>query len=111
MHELVGSGKVQNLSAIQKYLHKLNIIKQEYLEYLKVVATIAGPTMDEKAKKDLMNTIWEIQFGGDKVDEIKETKKAYEDIKKQFRKIVTLGGEEILNTETNKLNTFQEWMN
>lgn len=111
MHQLVGSENVDKLGAVQRYFHKANIIRQEYLDYIKTILPIMYPRLDDMGKKDLMNTIWEIQFGEEKQDTLKQTQKAYEDIKKKFKEIVTLEGEELYGDETNKLNTFKEWMN
>lgn len=68
------------------------------------------PRMDEKGQKEIMNSIWEIQFGEEKEDVLKTSKKAYEDIKAKFKEIITLGGEELYTDEKSKLKTFNEWM-
>lgn len=111
MHQLVGSENIDKLSAIQKYFHKANIIRQEYLDYIKTILPVVYNNLDDVGKKDLMNTIWEIQFGEEKEDNLKQTQKAYEDIKKKFKEIVTLEGEELYGDEIDKLNPFKEWMN
>jgi hypothetical protein len=110
LHQLVGSENIDALGAIQKYFHKANIIRQEYLDYVKTILPIMYPRLDDMGKKDLMNTIWEIQFGEEKENTLKTTQKAYEDIKSKFKEIITLEGEELYSNESNKLNSFNEWM-
>lgn len=112
MHQLVGSQNIDKLDAIQIHLHKTNIIKEEYINYLKVMIPVLAARSDEKTSKELLKKLWAVQFSEEETDPIKETKEAFEGIKKHFKNIIELEGEELYANEQDqqKLNSFTEWM-
>lgn len=109
MHQFVGSEGVDNLDAIQLFLHKANLLKEYYIDYLKIVLPLVFDKLDEETKRKLLKFINNLFFEEEEKS-IEDTKKAFKDIQQQFKQIVTLGGEELTSLESNKLKSFKKWM-
>lgn len=101
---LVGRDKIGDLTPIELYFHKINIQKQEYLDYFKIISPHLANLTSETRKK-IYDTIWNLQFGEeDKEDKIVEAKTVVEEIRKQFKNLKDVGAKEVYNNQTDVLD-------
>lgn len=99
------------MSPIELYFTKMNIVKQEYIDYLRMIAPSIIHINDPKTRKDLLQLIWDLQFGEDgKEDKIKTEREAFDRIKHSFKKLVTLEGIELDSGDENQIKQFKEWV-
>lgn len=76
----------------------INLTKEDYITYLKISAPFLAQLKDETRIK-VYQMAWELLFGEEGEEKIKEHKDVLEEIKNQFTKnLVTHGAEELKYT-------------
>lgn len=76
----------------------INLTKEDYITYLKISAPLLAQLKDETRTKVYQMT-WELLFGENKEEKLKEHKDVLNEIKEQFSKnLVDHGGEELMYT-------------
>lgn len=96
-----------DLSAIERYFHKMNIMKDEMITFLQICSPLIVHL--EKAEKEkILNTAWTILFGEESNALNKEeTKTASERIRKMWEGIQDKGAREVDASEGHIFDQFK----
>jgi len=108
---LVGRENLSDLTAIQTYFTKINVIKDQHLEFLKICSPHVAQLEDKKTKKEFFETAYSLIFGDvDKSKEMDDKKTLIKQLEKAMKSVHDVGGQNIYDgtDESNLLKKINE---
>lgn len=95
MHQAIGGRQnIKSLDVISRYFSYVNLVKDDYIEYLKLTIPLFTD-LEPLKKQQIFELISELYFGDSNKKKSIDTKVVMKDIEKAIKRIKTYGAAEI----------------